>query len=82
MNSRFIQQLRIAAWNINGFTKRINNVKYNKLQDENVLNTVRDFQIFCLSETHHTADQVGELHIDQYKNHSICRTKTKECQAL
>ena len=77
MNSRFIQQLRIAAWNINGFTKRINNVKYNKLQDENVLNTVRDFGIFCLLETHHTAEQVGELHINQYKNHSICRPKPK-----
>ena len=80
MNQGFISQIRIAAWNINGFSKRINNVKYNKLEDENVLKTVQDFDIFCLLETHHTAEQVGSLHIDQFKNHSICRPKPKNAR--
>ena len=80
VNQGFISQIRIAAWNINGFSKRINNVKYSKLEDENVLKTVQDFDIFCLLETHHTAEQVGSLHIDQFKNHSICRPKPKNAR--
>ena len=70
-----LSQIGIAAWNINGFTKKINNFTYNKLHDENVLETLLKNKIFCLIETHHTADQVGSLHVEGYKNHSICRPK-------
>ena len=42
-----------------------------------MLKTIQDFDVFCLLETHHTAEQVGSLHIDQFKNHSICRPKPK-----
>ena len=31
--------------------------------------------IFGLIQTHHTSDDIGKLHIDKYKCHSVCRPK-------
>ena len=73
----YISQIGIAVWNINSFKKKINNFSYNKLHDENVLEILVQNRIFCLLETHHTADEVGALHIEQFKCHSICRPKPK-----
>ena len=77
-NRNFIfSELRIGAWNINGFTKNINSFKYNKLQNPDFLEFTKNKKIFGLIETHHTADQADDLHIDEYKCFPLCRPKDK-----
>ena len=70
-------QLEIGAWNIHGFKQNINSFKYNKLENPEFLKVVSRFSLFSLLETHHTAEEVGKLHIPDYKSHSLCRPKSK-----
>ena len=70
-------QLEIGAWNCNSFKQNINSFKYNKLENPFFLETVTKFKIFSLIETHHTADEIGQLHISGYKCHTLCRPKSK-----
>ena len=62
--NNFISEIGIAAWNINSFKKLINSFSYNKLHDANTLNILTKNKIVCLIETHHTAKEVGDLHIE------------------
>ena len=50
---------------------------YNKLNNPDVINLISSKLIYGLIETHHTANEVGNLHIADYKCLSVCRTKDK-----
>ena len=73
----FISEIGIAAWNLNGFQQTINSFKYNKLHNQQVLDILTVNKIFCLIETHHRAEDVGALHIEHFKCHSVCRPKSR-----
>ena len=72
-----INELRIGSWNINGVWQRINTFCYNKLHCPEVSDLIYNKLFFGLIETHHTASEVGSLHITGYKCFSICRPKDK-----
>ena len=69
--------LPILSWNINGIFKRINNFRYNKLDDPNFWDTVKHEKIFALLETHHTVDEIDKLEIEGFKCFSLCRPRDK-----
>ena len=71
-------ELMIGSWNLNGVWQRINSFRYNKLHNPEVMNLISKKQIFGLIETHHKANEVGDLHITDYKCYSICRPKSKK----
>ena len=73
----YFSEIKIGAWNINGFTKNINSFKYNKLQNPSFIDFVSKKKIFGLIETHHTANQADDLHIDGFKCFPLCRPKNK-----
>ena len=55
----------------------MNSFKYNKLQNPDFINVIKNKRIFSLIETHHTADESDSLYIEGYKCFSICRPKPK-----
>ena len=73
----FFSELKIGAWNINSIWKNVNSFKYNKLQNPDFINVIKNKRIFSLIETHHTADESDSLYIEGYKCFSICRPKPK-----
>ena len=73
----FLSELSIGSWNCNGIWQRINSFRYNKLNNPEVLKLITSKQIFGLIESHHTDNEVGNLHIEGYKCFSICRPKDK-----
>ena len=70
-----LSELKISAWNINSIWKNINSFRYNKLENPDLINFVCKKQIFGLIETHHTANQADQLHINGFKCFSLCRPK-------
>ena len=42
--------INIGVWNIHGLFLKINNIKLNKLDDEEVQNRIKTFDIFCIQE--------------------------------
>ena len=50
--------LSVGCWNIEGIYERVNGTKISKLDDETFLNTLKDFDIFCLQETHTAQNDV------------------------
>ena len=77
-NGCFVRsELSIGLWNINGVWQRINSFMYNKLNNPDVINLISSKLIYGLIETHHTANEVGSLHIEDYKCFSVCRPKDK-----
>ena len=56
---------------------RTNNFRYSKLNSPDFWKVVKDEKIFCLLETHHTADDTDSLEIPGYKCFSLCRPKSK-----
>ena len=77
MVTNSITELGITCWNINNFQQSINRTKYNKLHNPNVLDILTKSRIFGLIETHHTDADIGSLHVQHYKCHSVCRPKSK-----
>ena len=73
----YISNLNIQSWNIFGIFKNINGFQYNKLQDPDFNEHVKEFHIFGLIETHHTDDDVDKLQIFGYKCFQLCRKKLK-----
>ena len=71
-HAEFLTQLGLTCWNINNFQQSVNKFKYNKLHNPTVLEILTKILIFGLIETHHTSDEIGKLHIDKYKCHSVC----------
>ena len=67
--------LPILSWNINGIFRRINGFRYNKLDDPEFWNVVKNEKIFALIETHHTSDETDKLEITGFKCFSLCRKK-------
>ena len=76
-HAAFLAELRITSWNINNFQQSINRFKYNKLHNPQTLNILTRSLIFGLIETHHTSDDIGKLHIEHFRCHSVCRPKSK-----
>ena len=78
-NSRysFFSELKIGTWNINSIWRNLNSFKYNKLESPDFQKIINKKKIFCLIETHHTADESDSLYIDGYKCFSLCRPKPK-----
>ena len=70
-------EISIGAWNINNIWQRINAFRYNKLHNPNFIEIIKNKKIFSLIETHHTANETGDLHINGYKCFSVCRPKDK-----
>ena len=50
--------LSVGCWNIEGIYEKVNGTKVCKLDDETFLNTLKDFDIFCLQETHTSQNDV------------------------
>ena len=73
----YISNLNIKSWNIFGIFKNINGFQYNKLQDPDFIEHVKEFHIFGLIETHHTDDDVDKLQIFGFKCFQSCRKKIK-----
>ena len=69
--------LEVKAWNIYGIFKNINGFLYNKLQDHDFINHIKNYLIFGLIETHHTSDDIDKLQIFGYKCFQSCRKKLK-----
>ena len=44
--------LSVGCWNIEGIYEKVNGTKISKLEDESFLNTLKEFDILCLQETH------------------------------
>ena len=77
-DGRFVlSELNIGCWNINGVWQRINSFRYNKLNNPEVLDIITKKRIFGLIETHHTANEIDNLHVTGYKCFTICRPKDK-----
>ena len=77
-NGNFVRsEIKIGSWNINGIWQRINSVRYNKLSNPDVTNLISSKLICGLIETHHTANEVGNLHAAEYKCFSFCRPTDK-----
>ena len=74
---RNLSEIRISAWNIDGIWRRWNSFRYSKLNDPYVQKQLIKFKIFGLLETHHTAAEEGNLHIQNFKCFSLCRPKSK-----
>ena len=73
----FFSELRIGSWNINSIWKNLNSFRYNKLHYPEFQNLIKKKLLFCLLETHHTADESDNLFIEGYKCFSLCRPKPK-----
>ena len=72
-----ISNIKIQAWNIFGVFKNINGFQYNKLQDPDFIEHVRNFHIFGLIETHHTDEDIDKMQLFGYKCFQTCRKKLK-----
>ena len=70
-------EISIGAWNIHNIWQRINSFRYNKLHNPDFLKLIGRKKLFGLIETHHTADETGDLHINGFKCFSLCRPKDK-----
>ena len=73
----YFGEISIGAWNINSIWQRINSFRYNKIHNPNFIDFIKKKKIFALIETHHTANETGDLHISGYKCFSVCRPKDK-----
>ena len=69
--------INIKCWNIFGFSTTLNGFKYNKLHSPDFLEQVNNYQIFGLLETQHTANEIDQLQILNYKCYQVCRKKLK-----
>ena len=58
-----ISSLTIQAWNIFGIFRNINGFQYSKLQDPDFIEQIKNFDIFCLIETHHTDGDIDKLQL-------------------
>ena len=76
-HAEFLSELGITSWDINNFQQVINKYKYNKLHNPQTLNILTRSLVFGLIETHHTSEDIGKLHIEHYRCHSVCRPKSK-----
>ena len=76
-NYPFLSEIRIGSWNINSIWKNINSFRYNKIDNPDFIKVIKKKKIFCLIETHHTADESDALYIEGYKCFSLCRPKPK-----
>ena len=70
-------EISIGAWNIHNIWQKINYFRYNKLHNPDFLDFIMKKKVFGLIETHHTADETGDLHINGFKCFSLCRPKDK-----
>ena len=44
--------LSVGCWNMEGIYEKVNGTYVSKLEDETFLNTLNNFDILCLQETH------------------------------
>ena len=72
-----LSTLGIGSWNIHGFKQNYNGFRYNKLQNPEIVKVLTQDLIFSILETHHIESETGDLHIEQFKCHSLCRPKSK-----
>ena len=73
-NGKFtFSEISIGAWNIHNIWQRINSFRYNP----DFLDFIKKKKVFGLIETHHTADETGDLRINGFKCFSLCRPKDK-----
>ena len=52
MMEQFYKFINIGSWNIQGLQKKINSSYINKLKDPEFLDTIKNLDTFCLSETY------------------------------
>ena len=74
MIKQFYKFINIGSWNIQGLQKKINSSYINKLKDPEFLDTIKNLDIFCLSEIHIGKDSEFETHIPNYISITSCRT--------
>ena len=63
--------LSVGCWNIEGMYETVNGTKISKLKDETFLNTLENFDIFCLQETH--TSQTDKPRFEKFDTIPHCR---------
>ena len=71
-------ELKIQCWNIQGAFNNINGSRYCKLStDAEFIGHTSEYLIFGLVETQHTAEDIPQMQIPEYKCFQVCRKKLK-----
>jgi exonuclease III len=68
-------ELAINCWNIYGLFNNRDGHRYNKLDLPELVEHVSQFKLFGLVESHHTADDISQLAIVNFKCFQVCRKK-------
>ena len=72
-----ISEISIQCWNIFGIFTNLNGFTYSKLSNPDFLEHTSKHQIFGLTETQHTAGDIDNLQVENYKCFQVCRKKKK-----
>ena len=67
--------LPIVSLNIHGVFTRLAGFRYSKLESQDFFDAVNNAKIFGLIETHHTASEIDQIQIPDYKCYNVCRKK-------
>ena len=65
--------IKIGVWNIHGLFLKINNVKFCKLDDPEVLNRISEFDVFCFQEIQCSDKDVAPLTIPNFRKFPFTR---------
>ena len=68
-------ELAINCWNIYGLFNNRDGHRYNKLALPELVEHVSQYKLFGLVESHHTADDISQLAILNFKCFQVCRKK-------
>ena len=68
---KFFNHINIGYWNIHGVIDSVNNYHDNKVLDPDFSEIIKDFDLFCLSETHVGPD--FGMYLPGYKSIISCR---------
>lgn len=66
--------LSFCVWNVGGLISK----SYNKIQDENFIKEIKDYDIVLLTETH--LGYNSQINIENFKYYPICRSKSSNAR--
>ena len=74
--SKFIPRLlTVGCWNIEGLFEKINGTKVCKMEEETFRDTIKNFDILCLQETHIGNDEILTK-LKDFHTTTHCRNKS------
>jgi len=69
-----MRTLRLSCWNVNGIFKK--SCDYSKLDDKDLIDSVRNYDIFGIVETHTGPED--EIYMQNYYSHQVNRPKAEK----